>query len=208
VAFAAVDLTSDGFGLPWGHTRSFVSRQTCSETLGNGFNWQIQEWPYLSVFCDSSVVVQGRAHEALWFRKIGNQYVGEFNIPQVLVLDETAQRYKLYERDGSVTEFDAGTGMFCRRSDPAGNWIEVTALNGNGYNVTQVERSYTDNGQTTTEQFLYEYANFTGDQLLEHVTLRRKVGSGNWTNVVVLAERSAENGVERSGANTSSVLAA
>ena len=134
--------------------------------------------------------------------------MGEFNIPQVLVLDETAQRYKLYERDGSVTEFDAGTGMFCRRSDPAGNWIEVTALNGNGYNITQVERSYTDNGQTTTEQFLYEYANFTGDQLLEHVTLRRKVGSGNWTNVVVLAERSAENGVERSGANTSSVLAA
>jgi YD repeat-containing protein len=183
LALTKVDLTADGFGLPWGHTRSFASRQSRSETIGNGFNWQVQEWPYLVIDRDGSVVVQGRPNEALWFEKIGDRYAAEFNAPQVMVLDASAQRYKLYERDGSVTEFDAGTGVFCRRSDPAGNRIEVVAWNANGYNLGQVERSYTSSGQITTEQYLYEYTDFTGDQLLQQITLRRRVGSGNWIDI-------------------------
>jgi RHS repeat-associated protein len=183
LALTKVDLTADGFGLPWGHTRSFASRQSRSETIGNGFNWQVQEWPYLVIDRDGSVVVQGRPNEALWFEKIGDRYAAEFNAPQVMVLDASAQRYKLYERDGSVTEFDAGTGVFCRRSDPAGNRIEVVAWNANGYNLGQVERSYTSSGQTTTEQYLYEYTDFTGDQLLQQITLRRRVGSGNGSDI-------------------------
>ena len=49
VAVVSNDLEAGGFGLPWGHTRSFASRLTKfdSDQLGQGWNWLVQEWPYL-----------------------------------------------------------------------------------------------------------------------------------------------------------------
>lgn len=41
------DLGSDGFGIPWGHTRIFSNRLSNSYDFGNGTNWLIHEWPQL-----------------------------------------------------------------------------------------------------------------------------------------------------------------
>jgi hypothetical protein len=44
IVLTASDLGAGGFGVPWGHTRSFASRLTAPTNVGNGTNWQIQEW--------------------------------------------------------------------------------------------------------------------------------------------------------------------
>lgn len=67
-----------------------------------------------------------------------------------------------------------------RRSAPL---VEVKAIHSNGFNPTQVERSVTLNGVTTTEQYGYEYGLIGGDYQLSRVTLRRRVGMGDWTDV-------------------------
>lgn len=41
------DLGSDGFGIPWGHTRIYSNRLSNSFDFGNGFNWLIHESPRL-----------------------------------------------------------------------------------------------------------------------------------------------------------------
>ena len=178
------DISTNGFGLTWGHTRSFSSRQSVNETIGNGFNWKVQEWPYLISQADGTAIIQGAPNTSLWFNKSGQNYQGDLGIKQTLTLDNVRQVYRLTEVSGEYTEFDSVTGMFKRRVDLAGNTLEVKATLSNGYNFTQVERSHTAGSETTTEQFLYEYTSFTGDQLLTRITLRRKVNSGDWQNVL------------------------
>jgi hypothetical protein len=60
-----MDPQAGGFGVPWGHTRSFASRLTQSTNLGNGVNWQIQQWTYLVVQDSGTVVVMGDANAVL-----------------------------------------------------------------------------------------------------------------------------------------------
>lgn len=192
MAINATDLSTNGYGIPWGHTRSFANRQTANQSVGNGFNWLVKEWPYLvkqfslqdSGLQIDTVVVQGVVGDALWYDNVGNNvFAPRFNVKDTLIHHESENLYKLYKQDGSVIEFDDTTGMFRRQTDPAGNKIEVTAMAVNSYNFTEVERTYTVDGSTTTEQFLYNYDNSLGDYLLKDLTLRRKVDAGAWTNI-------------------------
>lgn len=89
----------------------------------------------------------------------------------------------MYAPDGTVVEFDDGNGAFQKQTEPGGAVIEVKAYHADGFHVTQVERTYTTGGTTTTEQLNYEYNAPTYDAYLSTVTLRRKVNSGAWTNV-------------------------
>ena len=41
------DIGSDGFGVPWGHTRIYSNRLSNSYDFGNGYNWMIHELPRL-----------------------------------------------------------------------------------------------------------------------------------------------------------------
>jgi RHS repeat-associated protein len=41
------DVASNGFGIPWGHTRIYSNRLSNSFDFGNGFNWLVLEWPRL-----------------------------------------------------------------------------------------------------------------------------------------------------------------
>ena len=192
MAINVTDLSTDGYGVPWGHTRSFANRQTASQSIGNGFNWLVKEWPYLvkkfsiqdSGIQIDTIVVQGVVGDALWYDNVGNNvFTPRFNVKDTFIHHESENLYKLYKQDGSVIEFDDTTGMFRRQTDPAGNKIEVTAMSVNSYNFTEVERTYTADGSTTNEQFLYNYDNSLGDYLLKDLTLRRKVDTGSWTNI-------------------------
>ena len=182
LVLSATDIESNAFGKPWGHTRNFVNRLSNIHTFGNGFNWMVAEWPYLAFQPNGDIVVQGKGIEALWFEKTDTGYSAEFNVKQTFELDETNDVYKLYDLDGTVTEFNESTGSFKRQIDPAGNTIEVTGYQ-HGYYPTGVQREHTSGGSTTTEQFLYEYNGDVSDRLINQVTLRRKVDSGPWTNV-------------------------
>lgn len=64
------DLASGGYGAPWGHTRSFSSQLGYNEDFGQGFNWQVAQWPSLKQTSDNSaVLVMGQAGRQLWFDK-------------------------------------------------------------------------------------------------------------------------------------------
>src|SRR5438309_9390450 len=127
VVIKAVDIQSGGFGLPWGHTRSFANLQSVNETLGQGFCWKVKEWRYLIVHTDGSVVVQGGPNTSLWFNQPSpGFFVPQFTSKQTLVHDAANAVYKLTELNGTVTQFDDTTGAFKQQTDPAGNTIQVT----------------------------------------------------------------------------------
>ena len=81
--------------------RSFGSRLSHSESLGNGFNWHVEQWPYLIKDFSGNVVIQGAPNTSLWFDKTVAGFVGRFHIKQTLVLDAVGEVYRLYSRDGS-----------------------------------------------------------------------------------------------------------
>lgn len=187
--YSVTDLSVKGYGVPWGHTRSFRPRLTHSETIGQGYNWQVKEWPFLVQGPSglvgteiTQVVIQGTSNSSYWFDKVDGEWVPRFNVKSSLEHDTVNDVYRLTDLKGNITEFDDFTGMFSRRMSPAGNTITVTGMSSNGSNFTTVEREYIENSVTTTEKFEYAYQN-EGDLLLSSVTLSRKVGAGAWENV-------------------------
>ena len=183
IVLNAADLMIGGYGVPWGHTRSFASRLSENTNLGNGYNWQIKEWTYLVFPDDESVVVMGQATQQLWFEQVGGGYQGKYSIRESLVRDGDV--FRLVMLDGAVTEYNATTGVMQRRISPGGNTIEVSGTTDNGFNFTDVERSYTSGGTTTVEQFHYDWDDESAEfPTLDSVTLRRKVNGGAWTNIL------------------------
>ena len=87
VILQATDLQSSGFGVPWGHTRSFASQLTQPANAGNGYNWQVADWSYLGFPSPSTVVVMGATCETLWFDQVNNAYVPRFNVRQTLLFN-------------------------------------------------------------------------------------------------------------------------
>ena len=74
LALVASDLSGNGFGISWGHTRSFSSMLSSPLDLGNGWNWQIREWKYLILSGNgigsppsSLVVLMGSPGQVAWF---------------------------------------------------------------------------------------------------------------------------------------------
>ncbi len=188
-AYWVSDLSVKGYGVPWGHTRSFRPRLTHSETIGQGYNWQVKEWPFLVQGPSglagteiTEVVIQGESDSSYWFDKVDGEWVPRFNVKSTLEHDTVNDVYRLTDLKGNITEFDDFTGMFSRRISAAGNTITVTGMSNNGANFTTVEREYTEDSVTTTEKFEYAYQD-EGDLLLSSVTLSRKVGAGSWQNI-------------------------
>jgi hypothetical protein len=65
------DISAGGFGVPWGHTRSFANRLSENESVGQGFNWQVHQWPCAVADDDGNVTIVGRANGTLWFNNTG-----------------------------------------------------------------------------------------------------------------------------------------
>lgn len=185
ILLQATDLITSGFATTWGHSRTYSNRLSYSENLGNGYNWVVQQWPYLVIKFLGDVTVMGiRPSVAYSFSRVGNAYISNWDLNrQTLALDSAAQVYRFTDTDGTVTEFDESTGMFHRQISPSGETITVTALSPNGFNVSQVERAYTAGGTTTTERFQYEYSSALGDLVLTRVTVQRRINAGSWSNI-------------------------
>ncbi|MBX3452388.1 MAG: hypothetical protein KF777_22720 [Planctomycetaceae bacterium] len=195
---SAQDVVSNGFGKPWGHTRSFSGRKMLGgklgvpETIGNGYNWEVAEWPFLVLdrssgginpVSVSQIVVQGRAQQAIWFDRSGDSLVARFGLTHAMEYVAETESFRMTDPEGVVTDFDVGTGVFERQIDPNGTSIDVVEYTNSGYNIAAVERTYTIDSVTTTERLDYSYDSELGDTLLAQVTLRRKVGAGPWEDV-------------------------
>lgn len=179
--FEETDVSSNGFGFQWGHTRRFQNRLSSAETLGSGYYWQATNWPYLVIDYDGNVTVM--ASEAIAFVKTGSSFAPKFaSVHDTLTYDDTTDTYTHTMKDGTVTTFNGANRMFSKRTMPGGQTLEVTGLYSNGFNVSQVER--TDATSDTTERMVYTYGTSSGDPLLSSVTLQRKEGTGSWNNII------------------------
>ncbi|HUY35939.1 MAG TPA: RHS repeat-associated core domain-containing protein [Pirellulales bacterium] len=194
IVYSSVDVVSNGFGAPWGHTRSFKSRMTVSADIGQGYNWVVAEWPHLRQLLDAGgtltgAVLMGDPAGELYFDLVGGQYVGRWNITETLTLDSNAAIFTLIDVNGNVTRFGGlnmiASGMMIDRTDAAGVVTSVVSLAPNGGNAGEVQRSFTDAaGNTTVESLLYTYDTSFSDGInrLSSVLLRRQVNGGPWVN--------------------------
>jgi RHS repeat-associated protein len=179
--YSASDVQSAGYGEPWGHTRTFHNRQSLPETLGNGYNWHVEQWPYLVIRSSGDINLQGYSGGPFFFDLTGEGYVCRFGLKQRL--EPSGTSYLFTDLDGTTLLFDAVTGRFLSQTSPGGATIAVNSLNANGYNINAVQRSYTASGTTVTEELAYEYDTSSGDALLSQVTLRRQTNGGGWMNI-------------------------
>src|SRR5487761_1119077 len=71
IVHQASDASSGGFGIPWGHTRSFLSRMYVDADIGQGYDWQVAEWPYLNSYTAGQLAFMGQAGKIVWFDQVG-----------------------------------------------------------------------------------------------------------------------------------------
>ena len=177
------DLTSDGFGLGWGHTRSY------SNTLGdlapgqNGFYWFIKEQPIALNMAGSfgsehpaTIAIIGTASGAKWFDWDGANYVPRFDVKDSLASD----------LDGNLVQKDSSgqTTIFKKMDDATrpGTFESFTDRNGHtwladydGSRLNYIEISI--GGQKQRFQYTYYAAGGPHAGLLQTVTWQTQRGS-------------------------------
>jgi hypothetical protein len=187
VLLGARDVTGRGFGTPWGHTRTYSNNSTFPQNLGNGWNWKVDEWPYLVYQPEGQVTVVLNANRAYWFQLSGATYVSQFPVnKETLTYDAGTKIYRLTLLNGAYYELDGQSQRFLRYVERGGAVTEVTSFGPDGVLLGTVERSYTAGGSTVVEQLAYDYSDVVSQyagRVLGSVTLRRKVDAGAWLNV-------------------------
>ncbi|MBS0263831.1 MAG: hypothetical protein JSS02_17975, partial [Planctomycetes bacterium] len=153
--------------------------------MGNGWNWQVREWPYLVFGSNSLITIMGQMQNVLWFDLVGSTYVPRFNVRDALQLDSVNNVYVWTQLDGTVTKFSSVNGAFISRTEVGGTVTAVYSRNLANVNTTEVRRTATSGSTTTIESFLYSYDNVAGPlPNLTNVLLRRSTNGGStWTNV-------------------------
>ena len=200
VQYAQTDLLAGGFGADWGVTRSWTNEQAYTQGQNLGRGWVIGQNPSLlkqtGTAGETLTAVTSGTGVRYFDKPTGSStYTVRSGALDTLVYDSTAGQFVLTAPTGQKVWFwDFSTsrpgeqrGRFVKLSDPAGNLTEVTAEETDG-RITEVQRSATVGGTTTTESYLYTFVSGgANDGLIASVTQRRKVGAGSWTTV-----RSAE----------------
>jgi RHS repeat-associated protein len=185
LVLSATDLQSKGYGIPWGHTRTYSNQFPSPVNMGNGWNWQVRDWPYAVLGLNGLVTIMGEMQNVLWFDLVSGSYVPRFNVRDSLQLDSANQIYVWTKRDGTVTKFSSVNGGFISQTTPAGNSLAIYSRNSAEVNPTEVRRTTTVGATTTIESLLYTYDN--PDAALPNLTnilLRRSTDAGNtWINV-------------------------
>lgn len=98
--------------------------------MGQGFNWQVAQLPYLPRMQDADgnltgAVVMGQATSNLWFDldPVSGRYLARLNATETLNYYPDELVYRLTDLEGNVTEFGSfdiiASGMFLSRTDPA-----------------------------------------------------------------------------------------
>jgi hypothetical protein len=100
------DLASSGFGVPWGHTRSYSNQLTRQTGGANGNSWVVAQWPYVEQAGPTTMCVMvGTINEAVWFDLVGLSYVPRFGVKAQLVHDSANQQFVYTDQRGLTTKF-------------------------------------------------------------------------------------------------------
>lgn len=197
LVFAQKDLSSDGFGQRWGHTRSYSNR--LSANPGNegvaGASWFVKELPQLVNLNpapgnpnQATIVVLGVISQAVWFDYVSGAYKPRFQVVDTLVHDGI-DKFVYAHEDGRLLKFyDFATatpvalrGQFAGFSSPSGQ-ATIPSRNGSNQITSFVQQpsgssssssSSGSGGQPTTA---YEYSYLSGGNnggRLQTVTQKR-----------------------------------
>ncbi len=187
-------LISSGFGEMFGPSLEWTNVSGTADNSPYGIGWVDSSLPSLQQTANGRIMVVSSATAALWFDPGQNgTYVAEFyeGTEYNFKTDGTSGDFLLNDPQGDTIRFYgfettiplAQRGQFKSFTDPNGNVINVTSHSTNGQ-IAEIQRSATTNGVTTTESFLYTYLSSGNNMgLVQNVTLRRKVGTGNWSTV-------------------------
>jgi len=134
VRITSEDFLNDGFGLSWGHTRSYSNQLTNQRGGLNGNGWSVKEWPRIVSVGSSLCVINGTIYDAVWFELSGTVYVPKFYVQATLVNDTVNHQFIFTDTQGFITRFfsfsdsipEAKKGQFKNVTDLAGNLISPT----------------------------------------------------------------------------------
>ncbi len=189
INISATDLSSGGFGIPWGQTRSFQSQFNATDINGN--HWIDDQMPLLlQSSTGNTITVVSSGENTRSFDQMGSNWVSHFYVQDKLI--QSGNTFILTDTAGDQIHFigfGTGTpsneqGAFDSFVDRNGNTTSVISRTTDG-KPTEVTRSTTVSGVTTTESYVYSYLG-SGDAnvgLLSNVTMRRKVGAGSYTTI-------------------------
>jgi RHS repeat-associated protein len=188
VAAAETDLWSGGYGVGWGHARSWTNRPGYAQRNVNGNGVVNPHQPFLVRKPGGATLAVVRdGTRADYFDLAGGVWAERLFGQDKLVYDAANTQYVLTDTRGGVSRFhdfspslpDAQRGALKGYADPAGNPVALT------YTAAGLVNEVTRVAGGVTESLLYAYLSL-GDPnpgLLESVTLRRRVGAGGWVPV-------------------------
>jgi hypothetical protein len=191
IYLTGADLSSTGFGNPWGQTRNWTNGTGYATTNINGNGWIDSQMPYLQKQSTSTIALITSGTNAMFFDWNGTAYMNRWFFQNTLVDNTTAQEFQTTDNSGKIIrfyDFSAGIptaqqGTFKSLTDQNGDVLSVTAHNASG-KIQEVQSSSTVGSTTITESYLYTYiASGTNAGLLQNVLLRRQVNGGAWANI-------------------------
>ncbi len=198
------DLQSNGFGTPWGVTRSWTNAANVASGI-NGSGMVVTQLPHLRNDGGGTLAEVANGTTTRYFDTVGGSYVERYYAQDNLAA--SSSDYVLTDTTGAQITFNGfglsvplyQKGTFKSYTDAAGNVTSVISYNFDG-NPTEVQRSNTTGGSTVTESFQYAYAPDTDTAIggMISATLRRKVDSGSWSTVRE-ADYAYYDGVESHG---------
>jgi RHS repeat-associated protein len=218
VRIAETDLHSDGFGFPWGQTRSWTNGPGYATGSDNGSGWVDTYTPHLLQADGSdnnSLLYVANGTDAYYYDFNGSAYQPRLDDLSQLTYNSGNDTFTLIDVQGDQLVFSgfassrpaAQRGQFQSYTDANGVTMAVTSYTADGH-VAETQRAATAGGQTVTESWLYGYlASGVNAGLLASVTLRTRVNSGSWS-VVRQVQYAYYDGTQTYGGNTGDLLSA
>jgi RHS repeat-associated protein len=148
VAWQSTDFESSGFGVLWGHTRTYSSLLRFTDPAAQGNGWQLTFMPRLEVVDGDTIAVNfnGVSAETFDYDAAVGGYVARHYDTSTLTHDTVNDEYVYTDMLGQQTQFTDFThattgrrGKFVSFADAGGLTIAATSWNGAG-DATAVER--------------------------------------------------------------------
>jgi RHS repeat-associated protein len=181
------ELSSDGFGMPWGQTISWTNGLGYAARGDNGNGIVDTQTPYLLPVNGPNTIAEiANGTTAEYFDLVNGAYQPRFFDQSTLTYDSGSGEYTLTDESGDQLVFWGFSpaillgqqGQFQSFTDPGGNTTAVTARTPDG-RPARVQRSSTSGGHTVTESWVYGYVpDGVNAGLLQNVTLERQTDGG------------------------------
>jgi hypothetical protein len=185
VHVASTDLSSGGFGMNWGVTRSWTNLANTANAF-SGSGWLLTQLPHLRQDAGGTLTAVANSFNVRYFDWNGSAYVARFWVQDTLVANSSNHEYVQTDTQGNQIRYNdfSGSipankqGVFKSFTDAGGNLTSVTSWTSDN-KVGEIQRS----SGSLIESYLFSYlASGSNAGLVSSVVLRRS------TNGVSLPE--------------------